>query len=95
LKLGEKMKTRWLPISIIVILTLLLNACQAKLPGSTSNQTFNQTAGAGPALLTGSFTYTNDFVIETYYVEQAVAINDLKITREPSAWLFRSCRKVC
>ncbi len=71
------MKTRWLPLSIMIILTLSLNACQAKLPVSISNQTINQAAGTGPALLTGSFTYTNDFVVETYYVEQAVAINDL------------------
>jgi C-terminal processing protease CtpA/Prc len=71
------MKTRLIPISIMIILTFLLNACQAKLPGSTSIQTNNQAAGMGPALLKGSFTYTNDFVLETYYVEQAVAINDL------------------
>jgi C-terminal processing protease CtpA/Prc len=73
------MKTRWIPFSMIIILTLLLNACQAKPAGSTSTvvPSLGQAVAGGPALLTGSFTYTNDFVVETYYVEQAVAINDL------------------
>ena len=32
---------------------------------------------AGPVLITGSFTYTNDFVTEVYYVEHAVALLDM------------------
>ena len=32
---------------------------------------------AGPVLITGEFEYTNDFVVETYYVEHAVALLDM------------------
>ncbi|MDO9547290.1 MAG: S41 family peptidase [Pelolinea sp.] len=31
----------------------------------------------GPVLITGGFEYTNDFVVETYYVEHAVALLDM------------------
>ncbi|MDK2981636.1 MAG: hypothetical protein PWQ55_1983 [Chloroflexota bacterium] len=31
----------------------------------------------GPVQITGSFAYTNDFVVETYYVEHAVALLDM------------------
>ena len=33
--------------------------------------------GEGPQVITGEFTYTNDFVLETYYIEHAVALNDM------------------
>jgi len=73
------MKTRWIFLSAVLILTLLFSACQGEsaISSSTSNQTSNQPAAGGPVLLTGNFTYTNEFVVETYYVENAVAINDL------------------
>jgi len=32
---------------------------------------------AGPALITGEFSYSNDFVVETYFVEHAVALTDM------------------
>jgi C-terminal processing protease CtpA/Prc len=35
------------------------------------------TIGEQPALITGTFKYSNDFVLETYYVEQAVALTDM------------------
>ena len=66
------MKTRWIFLSVIIILIFLLNACQGKAAIFSS-----QSATAGPVLLTGSFSYTNEFVVETYYMENAVAINDL------------------
>ena len=69
------MKTNWVYLSAVLILTLLFSACGAKPVASSAAS--NQPAGAGPVLLTGNFTYTNDFVVETYYVENAVAINDL------------------
>ena len=73
------MKTKWIFLSAVLILTLLFSACQGEsaISSSTSNQTSNQPAAGGPVLLTGNFTYTNEFVVETYYVENAVAINDL------------------
>ncbi len=73
------MKTKWIFLSAFFILAFILNACQAKPAGSSStlNPALGQPVAGGPALLTGSFSYTNDFVVETYYVENAVAINDL------------------
>ena len=34
-------------------------------------------AGEQPVLITGEFKYSNDFVIETYYLEHAVALVDM------------------
>ena len=35
------------------------------------------TIGEQPALIIGTYKYTNDFVLETYYVEHAVALQDM------------------
>ena len=72
------MKTKWIFLSVIIILIFLLNACQGKAAiSSTAVQPLGQPVAGGPVLLTGNFTYTNEFVLETYYVENAVAIYDL------------------
>jgi C-terminal processing protease CtpA/Prc len=73
------MKSKWLFIQLMLLAALLISSCQPKAaPASSAAQKIVvQLSGEGPVLLTGSFTYTNDFVVETYYVEQAVAINDL------------------
>ncbi len=34
-------------------------------------------AADGPVFITGEFTYTNEFVLESYYVEHAVMLNDM------------------
>ena len=62
-----------------MLTALVISACQPKgtTTPSAAGQPAAQSAGEGPVLLTGTFTYTNDFVVETYYVEHAVAINDL------------------
>ncbi len=47
-------------------------------PTITPTYIVEQAAGADqPDEITGSFTYTNPFVVETYFVEQAVALNDM------------------
>jgi C-terminal processing protease CtpA/Prc len=47
-------------------------------PTITPTYIVESAAGADqPAEITGSFQYTNPFVVETYYVEQAVALNDM------------------
>ncbi len=71
----------------IILIGLLLIACQLTdaITGLFSRQSspsmlktpLGQPVAGGPALIVGSFTYTNDFVVETYYSENAVAINDL------------------
>lgn len=77
------MKTRFL--SVLILLGILTMAC-AVLPQRNSPSADQSPAapeiGAVPCapgieLITGDFTYTNDFVLETYYVEHAVALLDL------------------
>jgi C-terminal processing protease CtpA/Prc len=47
-------------------------------PTITPTYIVEQAAGADqPAEITGTFTYSNPFVVETYFVEQAVALNDM------------------
>jgi len=56
----------------------LLTACQSNpLSPLKVGQAAIRSASTGPLSLTGTFSYTNEFVVETYYVEHAVAINDL------------------
>lgn len=76
----------FLPFALI--LALLLSACAAPTPTETAAPTgapqptstpttLPPPAAEEPALLTGQFEYSNDFVLETYYVEQAVALLDM------------------
>ncbi len=53
-------------------------APNAPQPTITPTYVVEPAAGADqPDEITGSFTYTNPFVVETYFVEQAVALNDM------------------
>jgi hypothetical protein len=45
-------------------------------PAATPTTASPASAEAGPALVTGKFTYTND-IITTYYVEHAAALVDM------------------
>jgi C-terminal processing protease CtpA/Prc len=54
--------------TIVVIASIILNACQ---------QTPTPAATETPVEIKGDFSYSNDFAVETYYVEQAVALNDM------------------
>jgi C-terminal processing protease CtpA/Prc len=66
-----------LSISVFLLMALLLTTCQTVNPTVTRSAPIGQPIAGGPTLIRGSFTYTNAFVVETYYVEQAVAINDM------------------
>lgn len=46
-------------------------------PAAASNPHQESTPASGPQVITGEYTYSNDFVLETYYVENSVALNDL------------------
>lgn len=63
----------------VIILALGITACVNKPQASTGSSNLPETELAieGPVLLTGSFDYTNEFVLETYYVEHAVMLTDL------------------
>jgi len=55
--------------TIVVLVSIILSACQ---------QTPTPTASETPVEIKGDFSYSNDFAVETYYVEQAVALNDMQ-----------------
>jgi len=57
----------------------MLTAC-AKAPAVSTDINLPEgivDANGGPVLITGAFDYTNDFVLETYYVEHAVMLTDM------------------
>ena len=58
-------------ISSLVILAWWL------LPSKASRLPSGEAVPDGVALVTGKFEYTNDFVVETYYVEHAVGLLDM------------------
>ena len=67
---------RFSMIGIIVIFGLLLTSCNI-FQGKGGNAGAGEVVPEGPVLITGEFEYTNEFVVETYYVEHAVGLLDL------------------
>ncbi|HWQ46365.1 MAG TPA: S41 family peptidase [Longilinea sp.] len=62
-------------LAFLVIASMLLTACGG---GETATPTAETpTWGPEPTTITGTFTYSNDFVVETYMREQAVALVDM------------------
>jgi C-terminal processing protease CtpA/Prc len=75
-------------LGTLMVFSLLLSACG---PRSTPEPTAapntppapaptvlpTQNTSDEPALITGEFSYTNDFVTETYYVEHAMGLGDM------------------
>ena len=64
------MKKSIMLIALISSLVIILTACQQSSPAAVAEES--------PAELKGDFTYSNDFAVETYYTEQAVALNDMR-----------------
>ncbi len=64
---------------IVLVLALGLTACVSKSQVNTGNSNLPETdlAADGPVLITGTFDYSNEFVLETYYVEHAVMLTDM------------------
>ena len=62
--------------SILMVVALLLSACQKSNPTPTAEPT-KAAPATSPVKLVGDLTYSNDFVLETYYVEQGVALADM------------------
>ena len=74
------MKKRTLTLLVITIITgLIFSACVVAdlFSGNKNEIPVGEAIPSGPVLITGSFEYTNDFVVETYYVEHAVALLDM------------------
>jgi C-terminal processing protease CtpA/Prc len=65
--------------ALVVLSGLLLSSFSFFTPGKMDENArpAAQDDTSGPVQITGSFEYTNDFVVETYYVEHAVALLDM------------------
>ena len=63
-------------IALLTLGSLLLSACQISSTNAPEIPS-GDAVPEGPLVLTGEFEYTNDFVVETYYVEHAVALLDM------------------
>jgi len=74
------MKKRILSLfAVTIIVGFLFSACSLAdlLPGNKDEVPLGEAVPTGPVLITGGFEYTNDFVVETYYVEHAVGLLDM------------------
>lgn len=72
------MKKYSFPISLSIVLFLILAGCTAKAQSNpTAAATQPPTTGQEPYQLSGTFTVTNGFVFESYFVENAVALVDM------------------
>ncbi len=66
-------------MAVAVTVGFLLSACSVTdlLFGNKNNLPVGEAVPLGPVLITGGFEYTNDFVVETYYVAHAVGLLDM------------------
>jgi C-terminal processing protease CtpA/Prc len=71
-----KKSSFWLQIILAGILVFLTGCKSSGAAGNRIKQLDYSTIG-GPVTLRGEMEYSNEFAVETYYVEQAVALNDL------------------
>ena len=63
-------------VGLLIISAVLVSAC-GLLPGKTAQLPSGEAVPEGVVLIKGEFEYTNDFVVETYYVEHAVGLLDM------------------
>jgi C-terminal processing protease CtpA/Prc len=74
------MKKHYRTLAALVVLSSLLLSSFSFFTPAAMDQNEGPAAqddATGPVQITGSFEYTNDFVVETYYVEHAVALLDM------------------
>jgi len=73
------MKKTIAALMITIISGLLLNACSLPelLGGGTTRVPRGEAVPNWPVLIEGSFEYTNEFVVETYYRDHAVGLLDM------------------
>lgn len=66
-------------VGILIIFAMVVSSCAIRelFPGQTAQIPSGEAVPAGPVLITGEFEYTNEFVVETYYVEHAVGLIDM------------------
>lgn len=68
-----------LVISFFAISSVMLSGCQFGQLFNSNTPTIpsGEAVPDGPVLITGEFEYTNEFAVETYYVEHAVSLLDM------------------
>jgi len=74
------MKKRTLSLlAATIIVGFLFSACSLVdlFLGDRNEKLVGDAVPSGPVLITGGFEYTNDFVVETYYVAHAVGLLDM------------------
>ena len=73
------MKKRYLTIFVIFVISSWLLSAYSFLDPSiaASGSAADETEPQSPVKITGEFAYSNEFVVETYYVEHAVALLDM------------------
>ena len=83
------MKPKFILFAVVfLLLSLALGACAPKStpaptqpatsePGSTTPSAAAPASAEGPVMINGDFEYSNDFVVETYYVEHVVVLADM------------------
>ncbi len=73
------MKNRYLTIFVIFVISSWLLSAYSFLDPSiaASGSAADETEPQSPVKITGEFAYSNEFVVETYYVEHAVALLDM------------------
>jgi len=66
-------------VSICILVTILVSACSVLKPRSTGSVQLpsGEAVPTGPVLITGSMAYTNDFAVEIYGSDYAVALLDM------------------
>ncbi len=64
-------------IALFIITSFLLSSYSFHNPSMKAESARPADDPEGPVRITGEFSYTNDFVVETYYVEHAVALLDM------------------
>jgi len=69
-------KKKYSVFILLIIIGMLISAC-AKQPGSSAKLPTGEAVPEGVVLIKGQFEYSNDFVVETYYVEHAVGLLDM------------------
>lgn len=64
---------------IFLIFTMALTACAGNSPAAASDTNLPETDMTvdGTVLITGEFEYSNEFVLEDYYIEHAVMLTDM------------------
>ena len=73
------MKKRYLMIFMMLVISSLLFSAYSfpELSAATSGSAADDNDPQSPVKITGEFAYSNEFVVETYYVEHAVALLDM------------------